>query len=125
MYLNHFADDSPLACQKPYRIDPIVPNEVCQPRRLKHITFGFFFEGVHIPTVNAVSFRERLFASDDLLVFKIIQGFKESVNYLLTVRCLHNSVDLACASLNLAFNFCCRSVARHSRSESNVGLKSG
>lgn len=77
------------AGEQPRRRNSIVTDKVEQPSRLKDVTFRLFLKGEHIPSVDAVSVRERLLATDFAVGFKAIDCLKKPFYYFLGVGRLH------------------------------------
>lgn len=77
------------AGEQPRRRNSIVTDEVAEPSRLKDVSLRLFFKGEHIPTVDAVSVRERLLATDFAVSFEAIDCLKKPFYDFLRVRRLH------------------------------------
>lgn len=77
-------------------------DEVRQPRHLEDVASVVFLQREEVAAVYAVFSCKGLLATDNSVVFEVLQSLKKPLNYFLAVRCLHNSSDFAAAWANVA-----------------------
>ena len=77
------------AGEQPRRRNSIVTDEVAEPGCLEDVSLRLFLKGEHIPAIDTVAVRERLFSTDFAVGFEAIDCLKKPFYYFLGVRRLH------------------------------------